>query len=85
MWFMLVVADSRATSPALRWFESQQSSHAAGDSGFLHCPVVHLLCVVQGVTDTVVWHPGAAGLPGLEVEPRFFAQVGAGRLALPKK
>jgi len=32
-----------------------------------------------------VWHPGALGLPGLEVEPRFFAQLGAGRLALPKK
>jgi hypothetical protein len=33
----------------------------------------------------VVWHPGALGLPGLEVEPRFFAQIGAGRLALPKQ
>jgi hypothetical protein len=39
----------------------------------------------QGIPDHVVYHPGAYGLPGLEVEPRFFAQVGAGRLALPKK
>lgn len=42
-------------------------------------------CRRQGLPDHVVWHPGALGLPGLEVEPRFFAQVGAGRLALPKK
>lgn len=38
----------------------------------------------QGVPDTVVWHPGGLGVPGLEVEPRFFAQIGAGRLARPK-
>lgn len=38
----------------------------------------------EGVPDTVVWHPGGLGVPGLEVEPRFFAQIGAGRLARPK-
>jgi hypothetical protein len=39
----------------------------------------------HGLPDHVVWHPGALGLPGLEVEPRVFAAVGVGRLATPKK
>eukprot|EP00775_Hariotina_reticulata_P014500 gene14500-14625_t len=38
----------------------------------------------HGLPDHVVWHPGALGLPGLELEPRIFAAVGVGRLATPK-
>ncbi|WIA17434.1 hypothetical protein OEZ85_014284 [Tetradesmus obliquus] len=58
------------------------------DADVMFCPGsrTHFeLMARKGLSDHVVWHPGALGLPGLELEPRFFAQVGAGRLALPKK
>lgn len=50
----------------------------------LPLPLPHSAAGAQGVPDTVVWHPGGLGVPGLEVEPRYFAQIGAGQLARPK-
>lgn len=62
------------------------SSHDA-DVAFCPGSRTHFeLLARTGLTDHVVWTPGAAGLPGLQPEePRVFAQVGAGRLALPKR